>query len=229
MKFASAKQIIAMIVISAALLYALDYWKNPQLWHEEVAASTANRAHGGQPELTLWLNGDCSLEDVRQALAGLEGINLAHTSTAEPAGESSQAGERTPVSIPVTDIAKLDFAALDRALRQNGLVAGRMDLSGMPHFGLQAEFSHLPSKLTDSAVEERVSYMKAQGVGEQFEWLDSVDMNSEHKTLTAYARYLEPGKSVNVAELVAGLNQIGLSPNSLRVVIGEEKGPGKTK
>jgi hypothetical protein len=42
--------------------------------------------------------------------------------------------------------------------------------------------------------------------------------------LTAYARYLEPGKSVNVAELVAALNQIGLSPTSLRVVIGEEKG-----
>jgi hypothetical protein len=33
---------------------------------------------------------------------------------------------------------------------------------------------------------------------------------------------------VNVAELVAGLNQIGLSPNSLRVVIGEG-GHGKAK
>jgi hypothetical protein len=229
MKFASAKQIIAMIVISAALLYALDYWKNPQLWHEEVAASTANHAHGGQADLTLWINGACLLGDVRQALSGLEGIDLADASAAPPSGESSLAGSRTSVSIPVTEIAKLDFAALDRALRQNGLVAGRMDLSGVKHFGLQAEFSHLPSKLTDNAVEERISYMKAQGLGEQFEWVDSVDMNSERKALTAYARYMEPGKSVNVAELVAGLNQIGLSPNSLRVVIGEERGHGKAK
>jgi hypothetical protein len=103
-----------------------------------------------------------------------------------------------------------------------------MDLSGVRHFGLQAEFSHLPSQLTDHAVEERINYMKALGMGE-FEWLDSVDMNSEHKVLTAYARYLEPGKSVNVAELVEGLNQIGLSPNSLRVVIGEERGYSKAK
>jgi hypothetical protein len=101
-----------------------------------------------------------------------------------------------------------------------------MELSGVQHFGLQAEFSHLSDQVSDKLVEQRISYIKAKGMGDQLEWLDSVNMNSEHKALTAYARYLEPGKTINVTELVAGLNQIGLSPNSLRVVMGEQSAHG---
>jgi hypothetical protein len=58
MKFASTRQIVLMIVVSAAVLYVLDFWKNPQLWHNEVAAS-ASGLHGNAPELTLWINAPC--------------------------------------------------------------------------------------------------------------------------------------------------------------------------
>jgi hypothetical protein len=99
MKFASTKQIIAMIVVSAALLYALDYWKNPQLWHKEMATS-ANQTHLNKTDLTLWINGACSLEDARQALSGVEGIDLAHASAVAPGGGSSAADSSTAVAFP---------------------------------------------------------------------------------------------------------------------------------
>jgi len=226
MKFASARQIMAMIVVSAAFLYALDYWKNPQLWHEEAAAPTGEQGQAEAAGLTLWMNGASSLAEARQALAGVEGIDLARA--AAPADGSSNAENRTAVTIPITDIAKLDFVALDRTLRRNGLVAGRMELSGLQHFALEAEFPHLSSQLTDQSVEERMGYVKTLGMGNLLEWVDSVNMSSEHKALTVYARYLEGGKSVDVAELLAGLNQVGLSPDSLRVVIGEPSAYGRS-
>jgi len=228
MKFASAKQIIGMIVVSAALLYALDYWKNPQLWGEEAGARPVEHRQADAAELTLWMNGAGSLAEVRQALSGVEGIDLGQARAAARADGPSAVEARTSVSLPITDLAKLDFVALDRGLRQNGLVAGRMELSGVRHFGLETDFPHLSGQLTAASVEERMGYVKALGLGRQLEWLDSVTMNSQHKTLMAYARYVEPGKSVDVAELLAGLNQIGLAPNSLRVVLGERSAHGSS-
>lgn len=214
MHFATPKQIVAMVILSAAFLYGLDYWKNPQLWHKEEAASASKTA-----ALTLWMAGACTADDVRQALSGLDGMDLARLSAKLP--ENAAPEDNTAVTIPVTDATKLDFTAVDRQLRQNGLVATRMELSGVPHFGLQAQFLRLPAASTDQQIEDRITFIKSQGMGEDLEWLDSVNMSSENKTLTAYARYVEPGKSVNVDELVSGLSGMGLAPSSLRVLVGD--------
>jgi len=218
MKFASAKQILFMIVASAAFLYGLDYWKNPQLWHSEVSASTA-RGELSTPEVTLWINESYSPEQVRGALNGLQGLEVSKSVVTVDTTHGAES--RTSAAIPVTDVAKLDFSALDRALRQNGIVASRMELSGVPHFGLQAEFSQFPVQVKSEAVEERIEFIKAQQVGGLREWLDSVDLDTDHKSLTAYARYVESGKSVDVSELVNGLSQMGLAPNALHVVMEE--------
>lgn len=214
MRFASARQVILMIALSAVSLFALDYWKNPQLWHHGHAAAEQN----GGALLTLSMNRACSPAELRQALSGTDGLDLANTIVL--AGEEDSSNSGNAITVRVLDMEKVDFTALDRALRQNGLVAGRMDLSGVPHFGLQAEFPPLTG-LTDQSVEERITFVKAQGMGQQLEWLDSVNMDAQNHALTVYARYVEPGKSVNVAELVTGLNDIGLAPTSLHVMIGD--------
>src|SRR5207237_9441936 len=56
MKFASAKQAILLIIVTCAGLYALDYYKNPQLWHHE---SQEMKASGKGARLALWMNHLC--------------------------------------------------------------------------------------------------------------------------------------------------------------------------
>jgi hypothetical protein len=198
-------------------------------WHREAAASASDHVHADAAQLTLWMNGAGSLADVRHALSGVEGLDLADASVLAPAGGAASPESGNAVTVRVIDVDKLDFVALDRALKQNGLVAGRMELSGVPHFSLQARFPRLSGQQTDQSVEARIAYMKARGMGVTLEWLDSVNMNAQDKALTAYARYVEPGKSVNIGELVAGLNQIGLAPESLRVVVGDHPDHGAAR
>lgn len=229
MKFASAKQAIFLIVVTCAVLYALDYYKNPQLWHHE--------SHGGSgtgARLILWMNHLCCtgcLSDIRQALAGIEGVDLANASgpnqllTQEQANLQSAplADYGNAVQLPITDLDKLDLVGIDRALRDKGFVAGRMELAGVEHFRLEAVLDHLCCGMCDRAVHERFAFLKSKGLGGHFKWLDSVDVDHEKKTVIAYARFLEPGKTLDVAEFLSGLNYLGYEPRSMRVVLGEHQ------
>ena len=49
MKFANVKVILIMIAATILGLYALDYWKNPQLWHHEGAAMASTEGGPGSP------------------------------------------------------------------------------------------------------------------------------------------------------------------------------------
>lgn len=228
MKFASAKQAILLIIVTCAGLYALDYYKNPQLWHHE---SQEMKASGKGARLALWMNHLCCtgcLADVRQALAGVPGVDLANATAPRQLLTQEQANMQSTalpdygntVELPITDLDKLDLVAIDRALRDKGFVAGRMELGGVEHFRLEAGLDHLCCGMCDRAVHERVAFLKSKGLGGQFKWLDSVSVNHEKKTVIAYARFLEPGKNVDVAEFLSGLNYLGYEPRSMRVVRG---------
>jgi len=99
MKFASVKQIIVLTAITCVGLFALDYYKNPQLWH----ARSVSTARPGV-RLTLWMNHLCCLgclADVRQALAEIPGIDVANAATAVSAfagvdRRMSEIGRNTP-------------------------------------------------------------------------------------------------------------------------------------
>lgn len=228
MKFASVKQIILMTVITCAALFGLDYWKNPQLWHSRSASVVRPGIR-----LTLWMNHLCCfgcLADVRQALAGIEGIDIANATDPKQLLTQAAANEQgaslpdygNAVEVPILDLEKLDLVAVDRALRDKGFVAGRMEVSGVPHFRLEAILEHLCCGMCDRSIPERVAFLKSKGSAGQLKWLDSVSVDHEKKTVVANARFLEPGKTVDVVEFLSGLNYLGYEPSSLRIVTGEK-------
>jgi hypothetical protein len=225
MKFASVKQIIALTAITCIGLFALDYYKNPQLWRSGQPPSVARQGKW----LTLWMNHLCCsgcLADVRQALAGVPGIDVANatgpkqllTQAAANIQGASLPDYGNTVELPISDLEKLDLVAVDRALRDKGFVAGRMELSGVEHFRLEALLQHLCCGMCDRSIQERVAFLKAKGSAGQLKWLDSVSVDHEKKTVAAHARFLEPGKTVDLVEFLSGLNYLGYEPSSLRII-----------
>jgi hypothetical protein len=230
MKFASTTHIVIMAVVACAALFGLDFVKNPQLWHAtSVAAATPVK----EQRLTLYMNHLCCtecLDDVRKALTDMPALDMtkavtpANLLTREQADKmnASMPDYGNKIEIPITDLDKLDFVALDRALRDHGMVAGRMEISGVEHFHLEAKLDHICCGMCDRATMEKVQFMKSKAAGGQFTWLDSVNVDHEKKTITAYARYLQPGKTMDVEEFLGGLNEIGFAPRSVQVQAGEE-------
>ncbi len=235
MKFATATQIAIIAVITCVGLFALDYWKNPQLWHPDKVAAAA-------PEdgmhLTLWMNQlrctEC-FDTVRQALMTVPGIDAANATTekklaSETEGEAMtgpQADYGNRVEVHITDPAKLDFVALDRALREKGFVADRIEVSGIPHFRLEASLPYLCPGSCETATRTQMATLKARQMDGQLTWLDSVDVDANRKAVTAYARYLEPGKTVDVTEFESALAHVGYSPSSVRMFPGDLAPPPK--
>lgn len=236
MKFATATQIIIMVVVITAGCYAFDYVKNPQLWHHAAVAS-ASAEKGAH--LTLWINHLCCsscLDDVRQALASVPGIDATHASGPKELLTHDQADKATTslpdyensVELPIADLEKLDWMALDKALRDKGLVAGRMELGGVEHFRVEAKLDHLCCGMCDRATHERIAFLKARGQGGQLNWLDSVSVDRDQKTIVAYARFLQPGKTVDVADFLGALNNVGYAPRSVQVLVHERTTVGSS-
>lgn len=227
MKFATTIQIIVLTVVSCVALFALDYLKNPQLWHPATVA-----ASGPGQRLTLWMNHLCCtacLDNVRQALAGMDSLDMANASAPQlMTQEQANMTKKTlpdygnKIEIPIANLEKLDFIAVDRALRDHGMVAGRMEISGIEHFSIEAKMYHLCCGLCERATTEKVDFLKAKGATGEFKWLDSLSVDHEDKTITAFARYLQPGKTMDVGEFLAGLYEIGFAPISVHVMVGDK-------
>ncbi len=229
MNFATARQIIALVIVVTAGCYVFDYYKNPQLWHH-VTATSANVHTGAR--LTLWINHLCCsecLNEARQALAALPGIDAVIASGPKQLLTRAQADQSTAslpvygnsVELVVSDADKLDFVALDKALRDKGLVAGRMELSGVEHFRLAAKVEHLCCGMCDRSAHERIAFLKARGQSGQLKWLDSVSVDRDAKTIVAHARYLQAGKTVDVTEFLGALSDIGYAPRSVQILVQE--------
>lgn len=234
MKFASVTQIVAMTVLTVAGLFGLDYYKNPQLWHHPSASVASS---DNKPRLVLWMNHMCCtgcMDGIRQALNGLAGIDAASATGPKQLlsqDEANAQGATLPdygnaLELPITDLTSLDVIAVDRALRDKGFVAGRIEFSGADHFRLEATLNHLCCGMCDRSIPERIGFLKAKGSSGQFRWLDSVSVDHDKKTVTAFARFLEQGKSVDVGEFISGLNYLGFEPSSLRIRTGEPMQPG---
>ena len=228
MKFASTKLIIILTIVTSGALFGLDFWKNPQLWHAKPELA----APGQGQRLTLWMNHLCCtacLDNVRQALAGMEALDMANAVTPQLMTQEQANQTKKPlpdygnkIEVPIKDIQKLDFVAVDRALRDHGMVAGRMELSGVEHFSLEAKLDHFCCGMCERATTDKFDFMKAKGASGNFKWLDSVNVDHESKTIIAYARYLQPGKTLDVGEFITGLNDIGFAPHSVLVVLGDK-------
>ncbi len=226
MRFATVRQIVVLTVIWCAALFALDYVKNPQLWRAE----SAPRIDAEGARVDLWMSHVCCtgcLSDIREALANVPGLGtpnvvgkeLIPQSQADAAAEVEQYANM--VRVPVTDLAKLDFVAIDSALRAKGFIARRMEFGGADHFRVEAELNHLCCGLCEKATYEGLAFLKARGLGGQFKWLDSVTVDKVKKRVIAHARYLEPGKTIDVGEFITGLGYAGYAPASVRILLGD--------
>jgi hypothetical protein len=120
------------------------------------------------------------------------------------------------------DLARVDFVALDRALREKGLVASRLEFGGVAHFRLEAQVAHMCCGACEDAARRTVSLSRALSAGRLL-WVDSVTTDRARHRVVVYARYLEPGKTVDVAELLAAFEQVGFVPSSLRVLTSPEQ------
>jgi hypothetical protein len=223
MRFSNVKQIAALTLAWALALFAVDYAKNPHLWQRP-----AGPVPGVGPRVSLWIDHLCCtgcLGDLRDALAPLpwvrEAVTVRGAALVNQETADAQAASRPDygqwVDLDVADLGLLDIVALDRAVREKGLVPGRIELSGVEHFRLEVEVPHLCCGMCQRSVEEGIAFVKARAALGQFKWVDSITADKTKRQIVAHARFLEPGKTVDVAELLSGLDEVGLAPRSLRV------------
>lgn len=232
-RLATPAQILALTAVWFAALMLIDVTKNRHLWPRIWPVP---RPPAATVPLSLWINHLCCsgcLADVRGALATLPWVEpgtvrerqgkLRTPEEAEAQGPGGEYGGW--VDVAVKDPARIDFVAVDRALRDKGLVASRMEFGGPEHFRLEAQLAHLCCDVCKDAAEHTIDLSHALTAGRLL-WVDSVAADRPKHRLVIYARYLEPGRTIDVAELLGALDQVGLAPSSLRVLSGTEQAPG---
>src|SRR5260370_10100978 len=230
MNFATARQIVMLVIIITAGCFVFDYYKNPQLWHHETASS-ANAGKGAR--LTVWINHLCCsecLSDARRALAALPGIDAVKASGPKQLLTRAQADQTTTplpdygnsLELVVSDADKLDFVALDKALRDKGLVVGRMELSGIEHFRLAAKVEHLCCGMCQRSAHERIAFLKSRAQSGQLRWLDSGGVDRDSKAIVAHARYPHAGNNVDGTEFLGALSDTRYVRRSVQILVHED-------
>jgi hypothetical protein len=233
MKFtlSNTKQIVAMTLIWAATLFAVDYIKQPRPL--AILFGMSREAFGdavrpANPTITLWINHLCCsgcLDDLRAALRPLTWVDkvdldkdtLGRRATNGRDQALNDFSNRVQIEVKAVNLAQADFVALDRAVRNAGLFAEHIEFGGIPHARLDAYVPHLCCNLCKVAIVEGVNITRQLAGGNDFKWLDSIDVNSPRKTVTAYTRY---NSSVDVGQFIAALNHLGLTPATLTVSRG---------
>ena len=222
MTFASFRQIVILIVLTAGLLFGIDRVKNPHhaaVPGEPMAASVPT----DEPTIRLWLNdlscGGC-LTGLEKALSAVPWLGtpkvLEKPPTAEQApGAVDEHRQRVVVEIkvPEKNLRDVDFVAVLAALRKAGFAAAQMEFSGLPHYGLEADLAPLCSPAcvegTREAMDDLVRASKPKG---WFRWLDSYRVDGVNEALVIYPRM---GATVDVMEVLGAINAIGFEASAL--------------
>jgi hypothetical protein len=226
---ATRVQMIVMTVVWLAVLLVIDYTKNPHLRAADPVATAATRTNG----LALWINHLCCtgcMGDVRSALAGLPWVDPEQIRAREHVISREQADEHpTPqsdyggwVDVGVTSVAAIDFVEIDRALREKGMVASRMEFSGPQHFRLEAKVHHLCCGMCRDATDRIPTLDRARM---RLRWVDSVTSDRASQKVTVHARYQEAGAPIDVADLLGALDEVGLPAMSLHILADAEPRP----
>lgn len=226
-RFATNMQVLAMAVAWLGICMGIDYTFNRHLWTAEVVAAPST------VPLSLRINHLCCsgcLADVQAALEALPWLkgapmkvregNLRTQEEADVAGPAGDYGGW--LDIDVADVSQIDFVAIDRALRDEGLVASQMEFGGIRHFRLEAQVRHLCCGMCKDAAERMPELTRSRSTG-TLKWLDSVVAERATGKVTIHARYLEPNERIDATELLAAMDEIGLPPFSLKVVSSTEE------
>jgi copper chaperone CopZ len=234
MTFATTKTLIALTILWAVALFGIDYAKNPKaaesMWTSKHMGESAK---DGKPVIKLWMNHLCCtgcLSDVQKALEKLPNIKVKPKELASQESADMETADKAKdysgeIELEITDLKTIDFMAIDRALRDAGLVADRMELSGPRHFRLNAELHHICCGLCATGVREGLEITKGLKSQGHFKWLDSFVVDKPKKLVTAHARY---DAVADVSELINALNHIGFQPTSVFAVVDSEGVPPAT-
>lgn len=234
MRFSNTRQIVIMTISWAAALYAIDFWKHPRPLRDlmQSGGNRAEFAHITKPQIVLWMNHMCCsgcLEDLELALKGLGwigkvSVNLdKNESGALPDKDgasglkSGQYGHR--VDLEVTNVATIDFVALERAVRDMGLAPERIEFGGVSHYRIEAKLKHVCCQACARAIDEGMQMASNLRAAGPFKWLDSAKVSKEHKSITVYPKY---DSTVDVTEFLQALTHMGFAPEALRVQPGDE-------
>jgi copper chaperone CopZ len=225
-KLATSAQILGMAVAWLAACMGIDFTFNRHLWtaRPEVLPTTS---------LALRINHLCCtgcLDDVKKALQTLPWLkdapmnvregSLKTQEEAEVAGPAADYGGW--LDIDVKDVSQIDFVAIDRALRDEGMVASQMQFGGVRHFRFEAQVRHMCCGMCKDACERMPELARTRQSG-RLKWLDSVVAERATGKVTIHARYLEPDQRIDAAQLMGAMDEIGLPPFSLRVVVSAEE------
>jgi hypothetical protein len=225
---ATRTQLLGMTAAWLAVLLAIDYVKNP---HLRAAGAMPPRAPSAA--VSLWINHLCCtgcLGDVRDALAALPWVDAKRIHPRQNVISREQADEHpTPqsdyggwVDVGVASLRDIDFVEIDRALREKGMVASRMELSGPEHFRLEAKVHHLCCGMCKDATDRIPTLERART---RLRWVDSITSDRAGHTVTVHARYQGPDDRVDVADLLGAMDEVGLPPFSLKVLADTEGRP----
>jgi hypothetical protein len=223
MTFSNPKQIVVLVLIWTAALFAVDRIKNPDraFFGSERTAAGANIT---RPQLRLWMNHLCCtgcLTDLEAALGKLAWLGKPMLAAerdlltqGEADGESAVVEEyRQRVDVDVLDVESVDFMDVIAALRESGFTAQHIEFGGVSHYRIEAELEHVCCNLcargAREGMDELVTAARARGY---FGWLDSISVSKINKVITFYPRFNE---TVDVAEIVSGIDRLGFAPTSL--------------
>ena len=225
-KLATTPQILAMSIAWLGACMGIDFAFNRHLWTATVEVPPTSA-------LSLRINHLCCtgcFDDVRAALETLPWLkdapmsvragNLKTQEEAEMAGPAADYGGW--VDIDIKDVSQIDFVAIDRALRDAGMVASQMQFGGVRHFRLEARVRHMCCGMCKDACERLPELAGIKQTG-RLKWLDSVVADLATDRVTVHARYLELDERIDAAELLGAMDQVGLPPFSLKVVVSAEE------
>lgn len=234
MTFATTRTLVLLTILWAAGLFGIDYAKNPRGAEALFTPKHMGESRkDGTPVIKLWMNHMCCtgcLSDVTKALEKLPNIKVKQTPLESQESADMEAAQKpkdygNEVELQITDLKTIDFMAIDHALRDAGLVADRMELSGPRHYRLTAEMKHICCGLCSTGIKEGLEItrgLKSQG---HFKWLDSFEVDKGKKLVVAHARY---DAVADVAEFLNGLNHVGFQPTAIFVVTDSEGAPPAT-
>lgn len=227
-RLATVTQMVVMTVVWLGVLVAIDVIKNPHL-------KAAERTPGKAPTaaLSVWVNHLCCtgcLGEVRDALASIPWVDAKEIHPRQLVISREQADEHpTPqsdyggyVDVGVTSIAAIDFVEIDRALREHGMVASRIEFGGPEHFRLEAKVRHLCCGMCKDATDRIPTLDRARN---RLRWVDSVSADRAGARVTVHARYQSPTDTVDVADLLGAFDEVGLPAMSLHVLADAEPQP----
>ena len=227
--FSNFWQIVTMTVVWVTALFAVDYIKHPRPISMLFGIKREAPGHAAgrltNPTIILGVNHLCCsgcLDDLSAALQRLNWTEKAELDKSALApGAGNQRGQalndfsgRVRIEIKAENIPRIDFMALDRAMRDAGFVADHIEFGGIPHIRLEAQVPHLCCNLCKVAVAEGVKMAAQSGSGRDFKWLGHMRVDRPQKTVTAYP---PDDSSVDVGEFIAALNHLGFAPAAVTV------------